>query len=48
MAVTLYLEGCGFRRISRILSEMFDKFFRWQTVVQWIKKASLEEAQAPP
>jgi transposase-like protein len=31
MAITLYLEGYGFRHIARILSEMFEKFFRWQT-----------------
>jgi hypothetical protein len=24
-AVVLYLEGCGFRRIARILSEIFGK-----------------------
>ena len=38
MAVTLYLEGCGFRRIARILSEMFEKHFCYQTVILWIKK----------
>jgi transposase-like protein len=33
LVLTLYLEGNGFRRIARILSEMFEKFFRWQTIV---------------
>ena len=38
MAITLYLEGCGFRRIASILSEMFEKHFCYQTVILWIKK----------
>ena len=38
MAITLYLEGCGFRRIARILSKMFEKHFCYQTVILWIKK----------
>jgi transposase-like protein len=42
VAEVLYLEGCGFRRIARILSAIFNKVFRWQTVVKWIKKAALE------
>ena len=49
MAVTLYLEGNGFRRIARILTEMFNKQFRHQTVTQWIKKAAqkVEESIEP-
>ena len=42
VAVTLYLEGCGFRRIARILSKMFEKHFCYQTVILWIKKAAKE------
>ena len=42
VAVILYLEGCGFRRIARILSEMFEKHFCYQTVILWIKKAAKE------
>jgi transposase-like protein len=42
MAEVLYLEGCGFRRTSRVLSSMFGKYFRWQTVVKWIRKAAIE------
>ena len=38
MAVTLYLECFGFRRIMRILSEMFEKYFCYHTVILWIKK----------
>ena len=45
MAVTLYLEGCGFRRIARILSEMFEKHFCYQTVILWIKKEAKKEIQ---
>jgi transposase-like protein len=37
VALTLYLEGCGFRRIARILGEIYNKFYRWQTIVNWIK-----------
>ena len=40
VAVTLYLEWCGFRRIARILSEIFEKRFCYQTVILWIKKAA--------
>ena len=36
-ALTLYLEGNGFRRIARILSKIFSKKFVYQTVIQWIK-----------
>ena len=38
MALALYLEGCGFRRIARILSKMFEKNFCYQTIILWIKK----------
>ena len=37
-AINLYLEGCGFRRIARILSNMFERHVCYQTVIQWIKK----------
>ena len=37
MTVSLYLEWSGFRRIARILSEMFGKKIHHQSVVQWIK-----------
>lgn len=42
MAISLYLEGCGFRRIARILSDMFEKHFCYQTVILWIKKEAKE------
>jgi transposase-like protein len=38
IAVVLYLEGCGFRRTARILGDIFEKVFRWQTVTKWIKQ----------
>jgi hypothetical protein len=38
IALKLYLEGCGFRRIARIMSEIFKKRFLYQTIVKWIKK----------
>ena len=37
-AIDLYLEGCGFRRIARILSGIFNRHVFYQTVIQWIKK----------
>ena len=46
MAVNLYLEGCGFRRIARILSNMFEKHFCYQTVIQWIKKEAKKQESA--
>ena len=46
MAVNLYLEGCGFRRIARILSNMFEKHFCYQTVIQWIKKEAKKHESA--
>ena len=41
-ALVLYLEGCGFRRIARIMSKLFGKYYRHQTVVNWIKRAGLK------
>ena len=35
---TLYLEGCGFRRVARIMS----KIYRYQTIINRIKKAGLK------
>lgn len=37
-AIDLYLDGCGFRRIARILSGIFNRHVCYQTVIQWIKK----------
>ena len=37
----MYLEGCGFRRIARIMSKIFNKNCRYQTIMNWIKKAGL-------
>jgi transposase-like protein len=39
LAVILYLEGNGIRRIARILSKITGSEFRWQTVALWLKKA---------
>ena len=39
IAVILYLEGNGIRRIARILTKIMGIEFRWQTVAQWLKKA---------
>ena len=33
----LYLEGCKFRRIARIMSKMFGKIYRYQITMNWIK-----------
>jgi transposase-like protein len=38
IAMKLYLEGCSFRRIARIMSEIFQKRFLYQTIVKWIRK----------
>ena len=37
-AIDLYLEGCGFRRIARILSGIFNRHVCYQTVIEWKKK----------
>ena len=36
VAITLYLEGCGFRRIARSLSQIYKKLFHKQ-----VKKAAM-------
>ena len=41
-AITLYLEGNGFRRIARIMTKTFEKEFRHQTIQYWIKKAGIQ------
>ena len=41
-ALLLYLEWGGFRRIARIMSKIFGKHYRHQTIMNWIKKAGLE------
>ena len=38
----MYLEGCGFRRIARIMSKIFNKNYRYQTIINWIKRAGLK------
>ena len=42
-ALVMYLEGCGFRRIARIMSKIFNKNYRYQTIMNWIKRAGLKE-----
>ena len=41
-ALVVYLKGGGFRRIAMIMSKLFGKYDRHQTVVNWIKKAGLK------
>ena len=41
-AIKLYLEGNGFRRIERLMSSLFGKVYRHQTIMKWIKKAGGE------
>jgi transposase-like protein len=48
VAVVLYLEGCGFRRTARILEDIFEKVFRWQTVAKWIKQGTKKLLQREP
>jgi transposase-like protein len=38
-AIELYLEGCGFRRISRLLKKIFQVNVCYQLVIHWIKDA---------
>ena len=38
--------GCGFRRIAIIMSKLFGKYYRHQTVVNWIKRAGLKVLSA--
>ena len=35
--ICLYLEGNGFRRTARILSELFQKNFCYRTIMQLVK-----------
>lgn len=41
-ALVLYLEGCGFRRIARIMGKINGKFYRHQTIINWIKTAGIK------
>ncbi|MDR1982568.1 MAG: hypothetical protein LBQ08_02100 [Holosporaceae bacterium] len=41
-AIELYVEGCGFRRISRLLKGIFNVEVCYQLVIKWIKKAALQ------
>ena len=38
LAIFLYLEGCGFRRAARILSQIFNRYFCYRTIMKWVKK----------
>ena len=37
----LYLEGCGFQRIARIMSKIVRKIYRYQTMMNRDKRAGL-------
>ena len=41
-SLVLYLEDCGFRKIARIMSKIFNKNYRYQTIMNWIKRAGLK------
>jgi transposase-like protein len=41
-AIELYVEGCGFRRISRLLKNIFNVEVCYQLVIKWIRKAALQ------
>ena len=41
-ALVLYLEGCGFRRIVRAMSQIFGHTYRYQTITNWVKSAVLK------
>ena len=38
--------GGGFRRIARIMSKIFNKNYRYQTIMNWIKRAGLKVLSA--
>lgn len=40
-AFGLYLKGCGFQRIAKIMGESFGKKYLYQTIKHWIKRAGL-------
>jgi transposase-like protein len=42
VAVVLYLEGNGFRRIARILHQIFGVRIHDPLIIQWIKKLGFE------
>jgi transposase-like protein len=39
-ALALYLEGCGFRRISRLLKKILNVNVCYQLVIHWIKTSA--------
>ena len=39
--ITLYLESNGFRRIARILTQIYGKLFHNQTIIKLVKKATI-------
>ncbi|MDR1334715.1 MAG: hypothetical protein LBJ19_00335, partial [Holosporaceae bacterium] len=41
-AVVLYLEGNGFRRIARILRQVFGVRIHDPLIIHWIKKLGIE------
>ena len=43
-ALNLYLEGNGFRRIARLLTDIFEKPFTHQIIQYWIKQKGRELA----
>jgi transposase-like protein len=44
-AIELYVEGCGFRRISRLLKKIFNVDVCYQLIIKWIKSAAQKIAQ---
>jgi hypothetical protein len=42
VAMVLYLEGNGFRRIARILHQIFGVRIHDPPIIHWIKKLGLE------
>ena len=38
-AIVMYLEGCGFRRIARILREIYQIKIHYQLVIHWVRRA---------
>lgn len=41
-AFALYGQGCGLQQIARMMSKLFGKNYRYQTIAHWIKRAGLK------
>ena len=47
-AKILYLEGCGFRRIERVLHQIYSIKIHYQLIIHWIKRLATKVESAIP